>query len=237
MITVHQRGKNAKKKRIAGFSGFHKIAKVTTEKLSLIIHLSGKSRQVGKNQIPGKSPARYRTRKFWCFTARRAFPRNFFANPSTLYRGQKPPNLWDFQKGGFPKGWFWRRFPRNERRNEGTFAKTTLLRAALLISQWKSGKEGFGVKKPPFHPTSEKNPNFPCGALYRNRDFLTRDSLFWGGGKWGFFDSKTLFSWFWGFWPLRRADGFAKKFWYFFFFQSFFGKPALKFREKTKGNN
>ena len=30
-------------------------------------------------------------------------------------------------KGWFPKGWFWRMFPRNENRNEGTFAKTTLL--------------------------------------------------------------------------------------------------------------
>ena len=25
------------------------------------------------------------------------------------------------QKGGFPKGWFWRTFPRNENRNEGAF--------------------------------------------------------------------------------------------------------------------
>ena len=25
-------------------------------------------------------------------------------------------------KGWFPKGWFWRMFPRNENRNEGTFA-------------------------------------------------------------------------------------------------------------------
>ena len=35
-------------------------------------------------------------------------------------------------KGWFPKGWFWRMFPRNENRNEGTFAKTTLLETALL---------------------------------------------------------------------------------------------------------
>ena len=31
-------------------------------------------------------------------------------------------------EGWFPKGWFRRMFPRNENRNEGTFAKTTLLR-------------------------------------------------------------------------------------------------------------
>ena len=69
------------------------------------------------------------------------------------------------QKGGFPKGWFWRMFPwnetgtrvhsdvpperkpergyarmfpRNENRNEGTFAKTTLLGNRPLISQWVS---------------------------------------------------------------------------------------------------
>ena len=34
--------------------------------------------------------------------------------------------------GWFPKGWFWRMFPRDENRNEGTFAKTTLLETALL---------------------------------------------------------------------------------------------------------
>ena len=37
-----------------------------------------------------------------------------------------------FAKGWFPKGWFWRMFPRNENRNEGTVAKTTLLETALL---------------------------------------------------------------------------------------------------------
>ena len=43
---------------------------------------------------------------------------------SNVFRG--------FAKGWFPKGWFWRMFPRNENRNEGTFAKTTLLETALL---------------------------------------------------------------------------------------------------------
>ena len=40
-----------------------------------------------------------------------------------------------FAKGWFPKGWFRRMFPRNENRNEGTFAKTTLLRNRPFISQ------------------------------------------------------------------------------------------------------
>ena len=62
------------------------------------------------------------------------------------------------------------------------------------------GKGGFRSQKTPISPhprkgrPESKNPHFPCGALYRNGDFLTRDALFWGGGKWGFFDSETLFS-------------------------------------------
>ena len=64
----------------------------------------------------------------------------------------------------------------------------------------KIGKRGFRSQKTPIshHPrkgcSESKNPHFPCSALYRNGDFLTRNTLFWGGGKWGFFDSETLFS-------------------------------------------
>ena len=47
-----------------------------------------------------------------------------FLFPQEIIRG--------FAKGWFPKGWFWRMFPRNENRNEGTFAKTTLLETALV---------------------------------------------------------------------------------------------------------
>ena len=43
-----------------------------------------------------------------------------------------------------------------------------------------------------------KNPHFPGSALCRNGDFLTQGALFWGGRKWGLFDSETLFSRFWG---------------------------------------
>ena len=66
-------------------------------------------------------------------------------------------------------------------------------------------------KNPPFPTTpekgapSQKNPHFPCSALYRNGDFLTWSALFWGGGKWGFFDSETLLSRFWGFRPPVRG--------------------------------
>ena len=72
----------------------------------------------------------------------------------------------------------------------------------------KIGKRGFRSQKTPIsqHPrkghSESKNPHFPCSALYRNGDFLTQSALFWGAGKWGFFDSETLFSRFWGFWPL-----------------------------------
>ena len=45
---------------------------------------------------------------------------------------QQAPSIRGFAKGWFPKGWFRRMFPRNENRNEGTFAKTTLLETALL---------------------------------------------------------------------------------------------------------
>ena len=69
----------------------------------------------------------------------------------------------------------------------------------------RSGKEGFGVKKNPFPTTPEKgvpspkNPHFPCSALYGNGDFLAQSAFFYNGGKWGFFDSETFFSGFWGF--------------------------------------
>ena len=83
-------------------------------------------------------------------------------------------------KGWFPKGWFWRMFPRNENRNEGTFAKTTLLETALLslndpFGCWQKGgfqKGGFQKDVPP-----ERKPergyvrqNHPFG----NRPFISQ---------------------------------------------------------------
>ena len=86
------------------------------------------------------------------------------------------------------------------------FPKTPFSAADLQGSKTpKSGKEGFGVKKPPFPPTPEKGvssqkiPISKQGTTGEMGIFLTRDALFWGGGKWGFFDSETLFSRFWGF--------------------------------------
>ena len=90
------------------------------------------------------------------------------------------PGHWEI-KGRFPKGWFWRMFPRNENRNEGTFAKTTLLETALLSPNdpfwcWQKGgfqKGGFGgcspgtktgtrvrSPKPPFYETALLSPSF-----------------------------------------------------------------------------
>ena len=94
------------------------------------------------------------------------------SSPKTSFRG--------FAKGWFPKGWFWRMFPRNENRNEGTFAKTTLLETALLSPSdpfWCRQKGGFqkggfggcspGTKtgtrvrspKPPFCETALLSPS------------------------------------------------------------------------------
>ena len=91
-----------------------------------------------------------------------------------------PPIFRGFAKGRFPKGWFWRMFPRNENRNEGTFAKTTLLETALLSPSapfwcWQKGgfqKGGFGgcspgtktgtrvrSPKPPFYETALLSPS------------------------------------------------------------------------------
>ena len=47
----------------------------------------------------------------------------------------------------------------------------------------KIGKRGFQSQKKHFLPPQTS-------------------TLFWGGRKWGFFDSETLFSRFWGVWPL-----------------------------------
>ena len=55
----------------------------------------------------------------------------------------------------------------------------------------KSGKEGPGKRR-----FESENPLFSTGAgpCRENGDFLTRNALFWGEGKWGFFGSETLFS-------------------------------------------
>ena len=62
--------------------------------------------------------------KSWCLLLFPGLP----SVPKPLFGGS--------QKGGFQTGGFWRMFPQNENRNEGTFAKTTLLRNRPFISQW-----------------------------------------------------------------------------------------------------
>ena len=45
---------------------------------------------------------------------------------------------------------------------------------------------------------SKKTPHFYAGHYRGNGDFWTQNTLFWGGGKRGFLNPKTLFSRFWG---------------------------------------
>ena len=165
------------------------------------------------------------------------FPRNENRNEgtfakTTLLRNRPFISQWAFlvlTKGWFPKGWFWRMFPRNENRNEGTFAKTTLLRNRPFISQWNIAnasapyrgqnpqnreKRVSGSRTPISHCPRKgrfesKNPHLSTGLHKENGDFSTQSALFRGIGKWEFFDPETLFSRFWGFWPLYRADAFA----------------------------
>ena len=79
-----------------------------------------------------------------------------------------------FAKGWFPKGWFWRMFPRNENRNEGTFTKTTLLETALL-----SPSDPFWFPKGWFRRMFPRNENrnegtFAKTTLLRNRPFISQ---------------------------------------------------------------
>ena len=97
-----------------------------------------------------------------------------------------------FAKGWFPKGWFWRMFPRNENRNEGTFAKTTLLETALLspaVSLLLVLTKGW-FPKGWFRRMFPRNENrnegtFAKTTLLRNRPFISRSEFlffFFGGG-------------------------------------------------------
>ena len=106
-------------------------------------------------------------------SSRKAGKRGYFCRDTGM-------DVRGFAKGWFPKGWFWRMFPRNENRNEGTFAKTTLLETALLSPndpfwRWQKGgfqKGGFGgcspgtktgtrvrSPKPPFYETALLSPS------------------------------------------------------------------------------
>ena len=72
------------------------------------------------------------------------------------------------QKGGFQKGWFWRIFPRNENRNEGTFA----------CSPGTKTRTRLHSPTPPFYETALLSPldlrEFqPSGSYPRHRQNKT----------------------------------------------------------------
>ena len=87
-----------------------------------------------------------------------------------------------FAKGWFPKGWFRRMFPRNENRNEGTFAKTTLLETALLSPNdpfWGLTKLKGCFPKGWIRRMFPRNENrnegtFAKTTLLRNRPFISQ---------------------------------------------------------------
>ena len=67
-------------------------------------------------------------------------------------------------KGWFPKGWFWRMFPRNENRNEGTFGcspGTTKNQNEGTFGCSPGAKTGTRAHspKPPFYETALLSPS------------------------------------------------------------------------------
>ena len=60
----------------------------------------------------------------------------------------KPFFFWRNLKGWFPKGWFWRMFPRNENRNEGTFGCSPGTKTGTRVR----------LPKPPFYETALLSP-------------------------------------------------------------------------------
>ena len=74
----------------------------------------------------------------------------YFFHDVTLFPGR--------QKGGFPKGWFWRTFPRNENRNEGTFGWSPGTKTGTGVHSHVPPGTKTGTRahspKPPFHETA-----------------------------------------------------------------------------------
>ena len=69
-------------------------------------------------------------------------------------------------KGWFPKGWFWRMFPRNENRNKGTFGCSPGMKTGT--------KTGTRVRS---HIPPKRKPDegtFAKTTLLRNRPFISR---------------------------------------------------------------
>ena len=74
-------------------------------------------------------------------------------------------------KGWFPKGWFWQMFPRNEKRNEGTFGCSpgtkTGTRVRSHVPPERNRNEGYARQnhpftKPLFYLGTEKVPQRNC---------------------------------------------------------------------------
>ena len=74
-------------------------------------------------------------------------------------------------KGWFPKGWFWRMFPRNENRNEGTFGCSpgTKNRNEGTFACSPGTKTGTRAHspKPPFHEAALLSPGDKCPMSWR----------------------------------------------------------------------
>ena len=78
----------------------------------------------------------------------------------TYRRWSEPPKFHGETKGWFPKGWFWRMFPRNENRNEGTFGcspeRRTGTRVHSDVPPERKPERGYirqnhPFRKPPFY--------------------------------------------------------------------------------------
>ena len=119
-------GEKSGQKRTNGDKPGHFGTNWETPPFSIYPHLAA----LNFLEIEGRKSAKY----FAKFLPRSSpMSANIFARISLSEK--IAPNFRGNLKGWFPKGWFWRMFPRNENRNEGTFAKTTLLRNRPFISQ------------------------------------------------------------------------------------------------------
>ena len=111
------------------------------------------------------------------------------------------------QKGGFPKGWFWRMFPRNQNRNEGTFGCSpgtkTATRVRSHVDPERKPERGYirqnnPFTKPPFClPVRFSLLFFVAIPLTRFACFCLLFQGFGGLGKRNpyFFRGFSLFGW------------------------------------------
>ena len=85
------------------------------------------------------------------------------------------PKGW-FPKGWFPKGWFWWMFPRNENRNEGTFACSpgteTGTRVRSDVPPERKPERGY-VRMFPLNENRDEG-TLAKTTLFRNRPFISQ---------------------------------------------------------------